>query len=73
MAGPFRFVGHQYGGFPIREVGAYYGMRRDQISRFRWKSWRKVLEREKLEKVVTGVVTKVNPLDVENSLLDTLL
>jgi len=52
------YTSHQYGGFALREIGAYYGMRGSAVSQCSRRFKHKVLEDKKLKKAMAEIGRK---------------
>lgn len=52
------YASHQYGGFALREIGAYYGMRGSAVSQCSRRFKHKVLEDKKLKKAMAEIARK---------------
>jgi putative transposase len=53
------YASHQYGGFSLKEIGAYYGMRGSAISQSSRRFKGAILGNEKLTKIMAEIVSKM--------------
>jgi hypothetical protein len=56
------YVSHQYGGFALKEIGTYYGMRGSAISQSSRRFKQRILEDKKLKKTMAEIARKVQKL-----------
>lgn len=56
-------VSHQYGGFSLKEIGRYYGMRDSAVSQSSRRFKEKVLENKRLTRLMTEIVRNIGSVE----------